>query len=596
MTNLLTKDAAAYVPPEPATQGTPGTPAYWVTESATVCGIFSSGVTYGWTEPTDGSDPAYIPLATGASPGLITYRCVTTTRRRYVPAVPATPGTPGGSLAQALAGTYNLGWNGGARSLSTLKGDGYATFKVSSITGGVVAGFNGADNDTHPNEIEHGLILTGGTVRVIQSGAIVASTGTYATNDTFKVRRVGSTITYYKGATLLYTSLVSSSGEVFLDVCLYAARDAITDPTVVDEAASPTNESGGATMTLPALAALGGSFGGVSGVHGTGEPELPMLTVIAYAGAVVPSIAYGGAALPALTLGAHGLVGQVGGATLTLPELDVFGGAGAGVHGLGAVTLPAMTIYSDNYEGNTQATLGGITDTAAAMDGMRLAIGLMSTSVTVAPTLVAVLYAEASALSSITVSATELASALRYASMSSSITVGAALARVSTGDVTGRDDGFQVWAVDLDSETYPSSMYEHYDFNSFADLDGVCYGAKADGVFLLEGDRDYGDVRIRASVDFGRHSMGTNLKKRVPYVYVGVATSGQIVLRVTVDGGASYNYYALNPKDEQQVVRFDLGQGLKGSYWKFELFNVGGGDVDLDTIEFTPVIVPRRIL
>jgi hypothetical protein len=592
MTNLLTKDRQPYVPPVASTPGSPGIPARYVWESTTVCGIYASNITYGWTEPTDGSDPAYIPVSVDATrPATYTYRCVTERRRRYVPAVPGTAATPGGSIAAALAATLSIGWTGGARSLGVLTTDGHAVFELSAVVGGIVVGFNDVDDSTSFLEINHGLYFSGGTVRVIEGGAIKASVGSYVNGDTFKIDRASGTVTYYKGATLLYTSLVASTGTVFLDVSMYAAGDAITDPVLTETATALTGGSG--AITLTALGALG--FEGDAQAQAV--LQLPMLTFIASGGIAQPQIAYGGAGMPALLAGGTGLTGETGSSAITLRALDALGWQLTGGVGRGSagVTMPALEITADALEGNLNATLGGAPVwTTAAMEGPRVAVATITSEIGVTSTLLVIALKSGVMSSTMTVDDDQLVQAIRLATMSTAVTVSAATTRTSSGDTTGRDDGFEVWSIDLDS--LAGSMYEHYDFNSYADLEGVAYGAKADGVYLLEGDRDEGAIPIRASVDFGRHNMGTNLEKRVPHVYMGVATSGQLVLRVTVDGGPSYNYTALNPKDQQQVVRFDPGKGLKGSYWKFELFNVAGVDLDVDTIEFTPVIVPRRIL
>jgi hypothetical protein len=38
-----------------------------------------------------------------------------------------------------------------------------------------------------------------------------------------------------------------------------------------------------------------------------------------------------------------------------------------------------------------------------------------------------------------------------------------------------------------------------------------------------------------------------------------------------------------------------IGKGLRSRYWQFELVNIDGADFDLDTIEFHPVLLTRRV-
>lgn len=586
MTNRLEKSAGTFVPPAPATAGSPGIPAHYVWESVTTCGLYSSNVTYQWTVPTDGSDPQYIPVATGGGVGEIRYRCVTLPRQRYIPAVVATPPTPGGSLAAAIAATYSLGWTGGARSLDIITGDGYVQFTIAAVLGGIVAGLNDNDETTLFTELEHALYFTAGTVRVIEGGVIKSSVGSYAVNDVFKIDRTSGTVTYYKNGSLIYTSLVSSSGTVFLDTSLYSAHDALTTPSLLETGAPLTG--GGATLT----ASVPGVIGGEGTRPAMGVLTAPRATLVAIGGIATPEVAYGGGTISGFMLGATGLTGEIGGATMVSPRASLFGGEGTG-HGSAILTASAATLSGDASEGNGNASMGSAPVTIdATMTEQRIVYVAFDSSMDAVYLLSAIALRSASMVSDAALDAAASATLQRFATMSTTVNAAPNASRISSADITGRDDGFQVWALDYDS--LAQSMYEHYNFNSFADLEGVSFGAKADGVYQLEGDRDSG-AYIRASADFGRTALGTNLQKRVPYVYAGVSTSGRLVLRVSVDGGKSYSYYAIAAGSEQKVARFDLGHGLKGNYWHFELFNVEGADVDLDTIEFAPVFQQRRI-
>ncbi|WP_282460110.1 hypothetical protein, partial [Mycoplasmopsis arginini] len=130
-------------------------------------------------------------------------------------------------------------------------------------------------------------------------------------------------------------------------------------------------------------------------------------------------------------------------------------------------------------------------------------------------------------------------------------------------------------------------------FNSFALFESACFGAKADGVYLLAGDTDAG-ADVRASISFGKLNFGNTLRKHVPNVYIGVASTGLMLLKVTVEGD-EYIYEARRSDDEMRAQRFDLGKGLKASYYTFELFNKAGADFELDTIEFRALANSRRI-
>jgi hypothetical protein len=153
-----------------------------------------------------------------------------------------------------------------------------------------------------------------------------------------------------------------------------------------------------------------------------------------------------------------------------------------------------------------------------------------------------------------------------------------------------RTDGV-VWVVNLDNKA--SSQYEQYGFNSFFERGGVFYGVAGNGIYKLEGNTDSGD-QISALITTGRSTFNTNKEKSVKNVYLGLSSTNRMVLKVDVDGSAYY-YTARSNDSNMNNQRVDIGKGLKGNYWQFTLLNSEGCDFELESIEFTPVILRRGI-
>ena len=148
----------------------------------------------------------------------------------------------------------------------------------------------------------------------------------------------------------------------------------------------------------------------------------------------------------------------------------------------------------------------------------------------------------------------------------------------------------QVWAFHLDANG--STRYEDYRFNSFATIGGVTYGANDGGIYRLDGDTDDG-VDIRSLVDFGSLSFGTNQRKAMPYVYVGMASGGKTYLKIESDDKA-YIYEVRDNTPHMKTHRFEPGRGLRGSFYGFTLVSEGPA-FDLHNIEFFPVPIQRRL-
>lgn len=137
---------------------------------------------------------------------------------------------------------------------------------------------------------------------------------------------------------------------------------------------------------------------------------------------------------------------------------------------------------------------------------------------------------------------------------------------------------YQCWVLNTD-ELYPS-IYSNYDFNSYAILNDNVYGAKSDGIYLLEGSTDAG-IAIQTGVRMNLYNMGTHLGKRIIAAYFGMS-GNKPVLKVTNENGA-VDYYFINGKIPA------LAKGHEGKDWIFDLAKID----ELDFVEITPAILSR---
>jgi hypothetical protein len=132
-----------------------------------------------------------------------------------------------------------------------------------------------------------------------------------------------------------------------------------------------------------------------------------------------------------------------------------------------------------------------------------------------------------------------------------------------------------------------------FDFNSFARCKGKSYAIGPGGIYKLGGDKDAG-ADIKAFIGLPKLTFGSAQQKRVPHAYIGVASTGHMIMRVLVDN-QTFTYVARNTTPTMGQQRIDTGKGLKGSYWQFELMNEDGADFDIDTIRFMPIVLERRL-
>lgn len=169
-----------------------------------------------------------------------------------------------------------------------------------------------------------------------------------------------------------------------------------------------------------------------------------------------------------------------------------------------------------------------------------------------------------------------------------------ALRALSYGGVALVDPGraSSVWSVVPANGA--SAAYEGFPFNSFARIGGRNYGASDDGIYELEGDDDAGSP-IRSSIHLGKRNFGSPALKGISYAYLGVSSTGQMVVRVTAPDGKSYLYQTRRSDDYMATQRADFGKGLRAHFLELEVYNQDGADFTLDKLEFVVNELKRRI-
>ncbi len=599
----------------PASAGQPEIPARTVSETETVCGMFppSSGdaeraagakyvkyvanqfyvdaygfppiYEYGWEFPpgiTRVVYPAY------------TYSCRPQTTRVYHPAQTYIPPTA------AVPGDPPDGWIATAISTGFLKGVGEFSFRVPEDVVGVMVGFTYSSEPSAEVQVS-GFYFTKGQAFVgqgfiAQGYASDAYTQNfmygYKSTDVFRIARSPETdhvLTLYVNDLVLDRVLVPDTGH-YLAAMLFASGDSVVDahltlfgsgaaamPALSSSAFSGTRAGGVGTGRMAALDGRGrmGEMGGGS--------LAPLVSIggTAYASAqnvLAPLYGMGKSWPPGYTPAApryalaYGSLGPM-----------ISGGVGSVEgNGKGDASMLAMTSFSSDHPYNTAVT------SMAALFGTSFPL-----EATDEATVFSAGYVGEKSEQLLEVSVSALSSVVGASSLTPSLILEAILqsvARVSALHLDDREDA-QTWVMNADTDG--TTRYENYGYNSFAKIGGRYYGAKLDGVYLLEGTTDAGEP-VNATVNLGNSDFGTSLKKSLTSCYVGVASNNKIVVKVIADG-VTYFYSARTSDENLTVQRVDMGRGLRSNFYDLELQNTDGGAFELATVEFSPVPLNRRI-
>lgn len=620
--NTLTKNTGSIVtipgaPGIPGNPGSPGVPARCWNETYTE-------TVYSITNPPsaeyadlDGDGfPDLLPSGdsiTVVSSPIITSTTETRTRQVCSPAIPAVaPTPPRPATPSQTIETGGIGWNARARSVASSFGSFNIRFEVPEGSIGVVVGITTTPTAASGYaDILYGLFVQRGQAQLILSG----NAGVVVPFGVFGLRMVNGTLDVLVDDTIEYSTSVAynPSAQYWMAAAMYAGSDQVLNAEFLTTGGSPDPEpyveggdnfgqlapltgigyeSGtevqGGTSRLQPLQVIarmfsGGesrlapleSFGG-NVPYGFGQSELlPLAGGGSGPGFLTPAYAFGITYLTPLTGGGTGSMGNTGNGESRLLPLTGLGGQGP--YGQGRSMLSPLfgggaAIPAD------EAHLFSIMPMGAPASGDLVVYVAFTSSLEVAGTIEASVTQDGAVLSGLTLAT----------SMASAADIEATLLSVLGLPVFNALEAGEQWAV---TDGKQVSRYTGYGFNSFATINGKHYGAKADGIYLLEGATDAG-TDIDVGMVLGKLDFGTAKHKRVENVYVGVSTTKALYLKVTAEG-QTYTYQARSVSPKLQQQRFDPGKGLRANFFEFEL--IGKDQVEISGVEFRAVPLSRRI-
>lgn len=248
-------------------------------------------------------------------------------------------------------------------------------------------------------------------------------------------------------------------------------------------------------------------------------------------------------------------------------------------------TAVAMELMSRGYDVDLLDQASGSDVLAESIRGVALLLDQAQASAALVDTLRAVVLLHDSAAAD-----DDLTSTGRFYSLLESGADAALIIRIGGVEYTA-------WVMNADNMA--TSQYQNFGFNSFAETVRGTYGAREDGLYLLEGDTDNG-VHIQAWIRSGLTNFGTGSLKSVPMMYIGLTADGDMLLTVavTTPEGAKTEYtYRMTERtaNATRENRVKIGKGLRSVYWQWELRNTGGSNFSVDTTRLWPLVLSRRI-
>lgn len=142
-------------------------------------------------------------------------------------------------------------------------------------------------------------------------------------------------------------------------------------------------------------------------------------------------------------------------------------------------------------------------------------------------------------------------------------------------------------------ETNSTSTYTNYNFNSSTKFRNKYLFANSSGLYEYGGDTDDGSL-IKMTLETSAISFGSSSLNQVPAIYLGVSNDDVVYLKVRVDGRGECHYKLNKKSDGLDTRKIDLGKGLIGRYFQFELITTSPV-FNLESIEFFPIELRRKI-
>ena len=132
--------------------------------------------------------------------------------------------------------------------------------------------------------------------------------------------------------------------------------------------------------------------------------------------------------------------------------------------------------------------------------------------------------------------------------------------------------------------------YDGFNFEGFCRVGMTTFGYRGDGLYRIGADDDNGAL-VSAMLELAADDFGTAQGKRVGNVFLGLATDGDVYVRLIEDDQTERTYRAYQRRAEH---RADFAKGAKSRFWRLRLEITDASQVELDNIEWVLAPTGRR--
>lgn len=502
----------------------------------------------------------------------------------------------------------SIGWNGGARSIEPVPAAGYFECTIpSSGVGGIVIGLSDGRAEHTYAHASHALVFRPTGVTPISYGLPVGAEMPYSPGAAVRFERYQRRVDAHLDGVLLHSFDLPLSGTAYVDATLYGIADYVDNPVIgvlpagISGTASPavaviTDATYGYVdghAAAPLAELIGGMLIGVSGVAASAVGligSVAAASISAIASRPTASFVHGEP-----TIVQAGIAGVAARPLLAAFSPAVVVGAIDGV-----AAAPSALIGADPYcaidaswGANRTMTMWQSYMPEGLVDGAEVMFAFDYSSL--ASVLMFVSYEQISVGEPVDLVLVTSMQAYEMLMLSEHATLGGVINLLAMERVllTGASHAGKKEALQyaVNAVTGALSEYRGFGFKQFARMGGETYAITDAGLYRLGAEGDAGET-INALIDFGASDFGTARSKRINSVYAGIATDGEVYLRVTGDDGKEAIYKAVGDGVER---RARTAKGVTARHWRLRLELVDAVYADLDNIEIELGVSQRRL-
>lgn len=515
----------------------------------------------------------------------------------YEPAVEAVEGRDA-----RIVTDNQVGWNAGARSISLVSGDLTAKFTLTRGSTGLLCGLVESNYSSGSfNTVRHGVLARAGQlIDIVENGVVVAtSTVTFNADTTVIITRRGNVVRYSIGS-WSYQSTRASTGAKRLGSAIFTAGDSVFDPEFYASAQlrSTGTWGWGSPFTAGKLSARGSWGWGGEAALNDGFVEVPVPISMKASDYDYCSVSVSVDVEVESTFG-----------FISIEANSVFG--------VFPVSMRSVAIDIDKCQVNTELPIEMI---SADYDYGQVAMEIedagifmqsrenldppgyysYSEALAVIDQYIVdpILYAELAEVLEIGVTFDvyiAMSEALaEYLVFTDELTISMVIEAMLVNNLIASDSASDIrralaqYSTNL--ETGAVTRYQNFEFDGFVRVGMDTYGWKADGLYKIGATDDDG-TSIDAAVEFAAEDFGSARHKRMDTVFFGLATDGDVYVKLLDDEGVENVYRAYQRGGE---FRADFERGRSSRYWRLKLELADATDAVLDNIEWVPGMTGRR--